>query len=188
MTSGYLSLAGRHVLQRVRSRLGFSLVIVGAGIAVGAVSRSSAVSVIAVVGIGTLIVGLIPSRGRRGQPQLPSGRRRRGQPFSWTFTLPTMTLEAAVDCLARVKLSLNERSDSHARLSGGSQLRLRLLGGYFIDPVHLPIVATVKITEPEQDVEVSVQDRLGSIGVRDKNLESRYALRVEQIRSALETT
>lgn len=186
MMPDYFSAVTRHVTRRVRDRLGFSLVIAGAGLGAGIVSGSSAIAVIAAVGAGTLIVGLIPSRSGQDRPVLPGEARGRGQPFAWTFTgSPSTTVATAIDRLQATKLTLDDRSDSHARLSGGSQLRLRLLGGYFIDPIHLPIIATVETTESEEKVEVRVYDGIGSIAVRDKKLESRYALRAEQIRDAL---
>jgi hypothetical protein len=71
---------------------------------------------------------------------------------------------------------------------GGSQLRSRLFGGYFVDPRRLPVQITIEATpnvDGSSTLAVEVRDRFG-IGIRDRALEERYAQAAEIVRATVE--
>lgn len=86
-----------------------------------------------------------------------------------------------------LKIDKDASSESKLVLRGGSQLRTRLFGGYFVAPSYLPVRAEVKLPFCEaetSEVELRVEDALG-IGVRDRALQERYELAVGEIEQAV---
>jgi hypothetical protein len=68
---------------------------------------------------------------------------------------------------------------------GGSQLRIRLFGGYFVEPKHLPVEVELAASGADGDrriVRLGVRDRLG-VAIRDEALEERLAKAAEAIRA-----
>ena len=71
---------------------------------------------------------------------------------------------------------------------GGSQLRSRLFGGYFVDPKRLPVRIIPEATSDEDGspiLSVEVRARFG-IAIRDRALEERYAQAAEIVRAIAE--
>lgn len=71
---------------------------------------------------------------------------------------------------------------------GGSQLRSRLFGGYFVDPKRVPVRIILEATSDEDGssiLSVEVRDRFG-IAIRDSALEERYAQAPETVRAIAE--
>jgi hypothetical protein len=172
----------------LKRRLGSSLIVVTAGGAAALITGSSVIAAVVAIVAGLLVVGLIRSPGSKGEPTIPSDDRRAGEPFAWTITgSPVVTLDDAVGRLEAIGLTIDRQGEGQAQLSGGSQLRTRLRGGYFVDPGLLPIAVALEApVQLGQPVEVRVHDAMGPVGVRDRALETRYALRVAQIRDALQ--
>jgi hypothetical protein len=99
-------------------------------------------------------------------------------------------LDRAVRALSRLGLTSTSESDTQVVLNGGSGLRTRLLGGYFVAPKHLPVrVEITKVGNPEtlQKVELRVSDSL-KVALRDKGLERRYELAATSIREIVESS
>src|SRR5712692_11401062 len=95
---------------------------------------------------------------------------------SW---LAPTDLEAAKDALElffkRTKMQVVEQDRDEWRVKQGSQLRLRLFGGWFISPESLPKRATIVLRSEEDGVLVKavIEDTLG-FGILDPLLESKY--------------
>lgn len=165
-----------------------AVVVIGTAVAVGSGLLSAAVL------IGIAFFALLLMRGRRGAkgssdvPGQPTGTS-----FSFYRVLSVRTapdrsaLEAAlVD--HGLKVDRGASSGSIVAVSGGSQLRTRLLGGYFVTPSSLPIRAEVTLPThdgPALEVKVRVQDRLG-IGIRDRALKRRYEAAAEEVEKLIE--
>jgi hypothetical protein len=132
-----------------------------------------------------LIVGFVNWReGRKPEARIPVGSRQRGEPLSWTYTTGSSDFFHALE-----ELGLHATSDSGsvAHLEGGSQVKTRLLGGYFVKPSDLPITVLVSPSSaPGGHQSIEVRDRIGPIGLRDRALAGRYAMRAEEIRQAVD--
>lgn len=95
-----------------------------------------------------------------------------------------------VRLLAEMGLRVGKAADSGGKLvfQGGSQVRTRLFGGYFVAPRKLPIQATLRTTNAESTqvrLELEIQDTL-KIAIRDEALEKRYVKAAADIRAAVE--
>jgi len=143
------------------------------------------VAVAAVAAGGVAVAAKLRPPGSRGAPVIPSDRRRPGQPFNWALSgRRGLDVEEAVERLRRIGLNPETSEAADVRLSGGSNLRTRLLGGYFVDPARLPVKVELR-TQGGAVQAIEVRDALGPVGLRDRALETRYALRVAEIRDAL---
>ncbi len=176
------------ILNRLKERLGFTLVVVAAG--VGAAWFKGASPVAAAVGVSVglaLVTFWRNSPGPKNSSDVRISDRRPGEPFRWGFhAAGDRSRSDAVDSLRSFGLRLDLDEGHNVRLESGSQLRTRLLGGYFVDPKHLPLTVHVEeSTDPDALLSIQVEDRLGAVAVRDQALKARYELRVEQIRDAL---
>jgi hypothetical protein len=172
---------------RLKDHSGFVLVVVVASTATALIKGHSVVA----GGMGLLIslalVALwrVPEGGR--SPGIPAQDRAPGEPFHWGFRVARdSSREDVLHSLQDLGLRLDLEDGRNARLEGGSQLRTRTFGGYFVNPSHLPITVSVrKSDELGAPVLIEVEDRLGPIAVRDRALESRYALRAQEIKDAI---
>ncbi len=150
---------------------------------------------LAVAGFG-LLIGLALVAVWR----LPGGRREQGaevipaaeegslaQAYSWQFEVAANRSRSdAIAALQRGGLHLETDDEDEACFEGGSQVRTRLLGGYFVVPAHLPItVILTRSSSAEGAFAVEVRDRLGRVALRDRAFESRYELRVREIQDML---
>jgi hypothetical protein len=116
----------------------------------------------------------------------------------FSFTKSWTTTEAGV--ITRLADVLSTRLDlehegtpgeTETILRGGSQLRTRLLGGWFISPAHLPKrVQLLATSEPggTRRVHVRVDDTLGAIAVRDRWFGRRYEQAADSVFAVVERT
>ena len=80
----------------------------------------------------------------------------------------------------------NDRQRGPAHFEGGSQVKTRLLGGYFVRPSDIPITVLVSpSSESAGHHTIVIHDRLGPIGLRDRALAARYEMRAEEIWKAV---
>jgi hypothetical protein len=101
---------------------------------------------------------------------------------SWTTSDPDAVSRVAGALAGRLRLKLEESAgDTEAVLRGGSQLRTRLLGGWFIAPEHLPKRVQVSAAPGSSSLDVRVEDALGSVAVRDRRFKARYEKAAESI-------
>ena len=115
----------------------------------------------------------------------PTNGNRPWDPFASTIVGPaSLSLADATRRLCSIGLRLVHDDGASVRLSGGSHLQTRLLGGYFINPAKLPISVTLEAAGPRDGVKVRIEDSL-TLARRDGQFKHRYALRVGEIRDAL---
>lgn len=181
------------ILDRLNEHLGAVLVIFVAGIGTAILAGSGAVAVIVSVGVALLALVMIRRRQNNASLLSNSPQRHPGAPFSfnfaWSISKPPdrAALEAAL--LERgLRIDQNASSESTVVFRGGSQLRTRLLGGYFVSPRNLPVRAELILLANGAragEVKLRVHDSLG-IGVRDRALEKRYAHAATEIERAVE--
>jgi len=141
--------------------------------------------------IGLALVALWGSPGGSASGADASSRneeRSPGQPFCREFGVAWANSRSdVVDAVRSIGLRLVLDGGHTARFEGGSQVRTRLLGGYFVNPIHLPITVTVTETDASDDaLIIEIRDRLGPIAVRDRAFESRFELRAQEIQDRLD--
>ncbi len=179
------------IVNSVKRRLGFALVIAAAAVGTTLVTGNS---IAVIVAVAMVVLGAVLT-GRSGQsPNSDRRRRGSGEPFSVTYRwrgnkVPDLKdLSQALTCEG-LKLSVESQCSDEVALGGGSQFWTRLLGGYFVDPTRLPIRVKLKAIGAMGSVspvlELEVHDRLG-VGVRDEALGDRYEQAAANIRSAVE--
>jgi hypothetical protein len=155
------------------------------GIPAGLLAAPRALTIGAAVVVALALLSRVSPPGAKGEPRIPSEERSPGLPLAWNLKAPSgIGLDEGIERVESIGLRLESAAGAGAQLAGGSQLRSRLLGGYFVDPARLPITVTI-LPGPHGTLTVQVRDRMGPIAVRDPALESRYALRVAQIQDAL---
>lgn len=75
-------------------------------------------------------------------------------------------------------------SGSDLRFRRGSQIRTRLLGGYFVNPRFLPLRVEIKTDQDSERggwmLQLCIQDTLG-IAIRDAAARKRYAMAAAEI-------
>jgi hypothetical protein len=138
----------------------------------------------AIVGVLSLVALVNRRESRNGDSATRVPIRDRGEPFSWTYTTASRRL---IDALGELGLHLVEDNGRVKRFEGGSQAKTRLLGGYFVKPRDLPVtvlVAPVPGLDAYQSIEV--RDRIGPIGLRDRALAARYAMRADEIQQGVD--
>jgi hypothetical protein len=137
-----------------------------------------------IVGVAVAILVLrIGSRDTEDPEESPSGGIRK--PFRWSYKWTVQAesdIDKVIEALTREgKLRLSARRDDDgvhsAELDGGSQLRTRLMGGYFVGEQHLPIHAHLQ-SQPTPEtrrytLELRMNDAAG-IALRDQRLRSRF--------------
>lgn len=119
--------------------------------------------------------------------------RTRGGVFAFDFKWQLARRADLSDLAAALKdrcLSVDSGTDSERRvvLHGGSQLRTRFYGGYFVDPRHLPIRAELVTDSPGHggdELRLHVRDTLG-VARRDIALGDRYEVAAEAIRDVVD--
>jgi hypothetical protein len=154
-------------------------------VAVGFLTGSRLLGVAAAV-IAVLLLPRPRAAGNTDEGAKPAEAGGFFDPFAWTILAPGgLTLADAAGRLRSIGLRLDHDGGARAELSGGSQLQTRLLGGDFVDPARLPIAITLEAAASGGSLTAKVEDAL-KFGVRDHRLESRYALRVAEIRDALQ--
>jgi hypothetical protein len=174
----------------LKDRLSFTLVVVISGLATAFITGNGVVAAVVGIGAGLLVNVVLAARSSRDLPDLgDQPPRSRGRPFSFQFTWD-INQKPDLTHLAKMLAhrGLNPNSDLASAeglvLEGGSQLRARLLGGYFVDPKYLPIHVELKIaTGNDGDpytLELDICDAAG-LAVRDKELETRYAQAASEI-------
>lgn len=178
------------VLRPVKRRLGFASVIAASAFATAVVTGNS--TAVVVVAVSVVVLGALIARtsnsGKHSQE-----KRTPGEPYSaeygWEVNA-TPDLEEIAHALDREQLGLRPTSQSQhsVTLRGGSQLWLRLIGGYFINPRRLPVqVELASIRTPGSEkakVQLKVQDTFG-IAVRDEALEDRFMQAAANIRGVV---
>jgi hypothetical protein len=119
--------------------------------------------------------------------------RTRGGVFAFDFEW-RLGRQADLDALAatlkerRLVVDPQASSENRMVLCGGSQVRTRFHGGYFVDPRHLPVRAEL-VTDSDGDgrgkLRLHVRDTLG-IARRDIALGDRYEIAAEAIREVVD--
>lgn len=177
------------VLKPVKYRVGFAVVIAVAVLVTALITRSSIAAAIVALGV-VIAMGLILDRRRREPTNvgLPPG-----SPYSVSYRWRTHQKPNLAD-LSQVLIrnglvrNIESQTSNEVVLRGGSQLRTRLLGGYFVDHRRLPVrvsLGTEDVGHEEFIVELGVRDRLGGVGIRDGALGDRYAQAATGIRSVI---
>lgn len=181
------------LLKTIKRRLGLVYVVAGAALGTSLVNGHLLVAAVAaVVVVLALVAAMADQRGR--SPRAKSqGKTAFGKPYSAVFSWKVERAPSVADtlqALSNESLTLVSQSQSPGKivLRRGSQLWMRLLGGYFIRPKRLPIEVELRTatSTPGCLVELEVQDKCG-IAVRDDALRERFALAVADIRQAVET-
>jgi hypothetical protein len=98
------------------------------------------------------------------------------QTRTWRLDVDTASaLAAATTAVVGAGFGVTERSDRRDTAKQGSQLRTRVLGGWFIDPSHLPKLLTVDVRAEGGGAAVSatLEDAFGP-GYVDRKLAARY--------------
>jgi hypothetical protein len=176
------------IVHWLKDRFGFVLVVAVAALGTGLVSGHYFVAVGTGLLIGLVLVAFWRSPSQRTlASDSPTEQGGPGDRFGWSF--PAANNRSRSD-LIQVLQGLGFRLDiddgRNARFDGGSLLRTRLFGGYFVNPSQLPIAVTVgEPNQPDGPAFIEVRDRMGRIAVRDRALKSRYSLRVKEIQEAL---
>jgi hypothetical protein len=182
-------------LSLLKDRLSFTLAVVVAGLVTALITGNGIAAAIVGISAGLLVNAFLAARSDRTSPDLgDQPRRRRGHPFFFQFTWNADSkadLAQAVQALASQGLtpSSGSASETNIILKGGSQLRTRLRGGYFVDPRHLPIRAELRAMNRGNGdcyrLELQIRDTLG-MAMRDKALEVRYAKAAARISEVVE--
>jgi hypothetical protein len=190
---GGMSAAKTWIVKRVKRRLGWNVVIVGAALVTTFVMGNSFAAAVVAIGIVVVLSALVLRRRERPAGVDPPRERAPGAPYSvshvWNVDRRADLTEIARD-LNGEGLGLRQRSESADRvvLSGGSQLWTRLFGGYFVDPKRLPIEVELRAANGAASgnwtVQLGVRDRLG-IAIRDEALGDRFALAAGNIRKTV---
>jgi hypothetical protein len=182
------------ILKSVKHRFGFAVVIAATAVLTAVVTGGSMIAAAIMVAVVVGVLGMAFA-GRDRQSPEPEALADRESGGPWFFSY-TWTVEEPVDLMAiyhqlRERGSATDlecRSQERIVAIGGSQLRSRLFGGYFVDPRRLPVRITIEAT-PNADgsstLAVQVRDRFG-IAIRDRALEERYAQAAEIVRAIAE--
>lgn len=173
-----------------------SLVLLAAGVFVVvtiAAVNSLLAAIVLIVGAVLMIATVV---GRKDHSSETSARIRPiiGHQMTKTYT---WRVDQDPD-LGSIVQGLNERgfglrprrkSDDSIVLSGGSQIRTRLLGGYFVDPKWLPVVVELKAETDSSGggsrIELAVRDDFG-VAVRDEALGDRFERAAGNLGKAVE--
>lgn len=183
------------ILQTVKHRLGFLVVILATAVCTVIVTGGSVIA--AAIMVAVMVVGVLgmvfAGRDRQSSEPAALADRQPGGPWSFTYN---WTAKDPVELMGiYVKLReagsatvLESQSKEKIVAVGGSQLRARLFGGYFVDPKRLPVRIILETTPDEEGgsvLSVEVRDRFG-IAIRDGALEERYAQAAETVRAIAE--
>lgn len=181
------------ILESVKRRLGWTVVIAGAAVAATLVMGNSWVAAVVAAGIVIVLSALIRDRGKRASDADYPSNRAPGHPYSISHA---WKVDRRAD-LAEISRALNEKglglrqereSSDEVVLRGGSQLWTRLFGGYFVDSRRLPIEVELRTANGASSgkwtVQLGIRDRLG-VAIRDEALEDRLAQAAGTIREII---
>jgi hypothetical protein len=178
------------VLNPLLRHLGVTFVIVAAGLGAALIVGNEVIAAVFAVMVSLGIFAAI-ARGTKTE-EMRRSQKEKKYPFAYAFSWKLHAgpdLDQVAQSLERCGLTVEEPSSvAGLSLKGGSQLRTRLFGGYFVAPRYLPIKAQLKVRTDEamgSKLELVVRDTLG-IAVRDGALEERYEQAADSIRAAVE--
>ena len=176
------------VAELFRNRSGLVLIVIVSGLATSLLKGNS--PLVGAAGIfGVLCIAGLLNRRYTGNtdPEIPNESRQLGEPFCWRFNAAGgCTASTAIEVLKGLGFHLIADDGHIVHLESGGQIRMRLLGGYFIKPRFLPTTVLVERPKGQGDgLSVVVRDRIGRIGWRDQAFRARYAMRADEIREAL---
>lgn len=181
------------MVRGLKERLGFTLVIVVAGLGTALITGNEILAAIIAI---VIALGMLAAWSRRSDEQSTESEepRRKGSPFTYDFSwdLPeSPDLERIVRALEQCRLEVGESPSPAVGIvvRSGSQLRTRLLGGYFVAPRHLPLKGQLMTSNGGAGgvrVDLVIEDTL-MIALRDGALERRYRKAAENIRVAVES-
>jgi hypothetical protein len=169
--------------------LGWSLAIAGAALAAAVFTGGSLIVALIALGVVIVVSAFIPERGSEASSRPKT--RTPGQPYSisqaWKIDRRADVADLA-QALEGQGLGLSQKRNftDEVTMWGGSQLRTRLFGGYFVDRTRLPVEVQLSVSSVDSrkwTVQLGVRDRLG-VAIRDEALEDRLALAAEGIREA----
>jgi len=107
----------------------------------------------------------------------------------WALAGGEAKLDPAMDqALAQHGIAVSKPGGGTVQLSGGSKIKMRLLGGWFVNPRTLPKVGSItRRTLESQVVEVAlhVEEAMG-VGVLDRKLARKYEDAFEEVASSVE--
>jgi hypothetical protein len=139
---------------------------------------------------GAFLVVVMQRPGGSTGERSDDGRFTASRGWKCPKSLDLDRLVASVGDQAR----LRSQSDGHrdgthvVTLKGGSQLRTRLLGGYFINPIYLPVRAELDLGQAgkRDTLRLRVTDGFGRVFLRDSRFRERFDLRVAEIESVID--
>lgn len=146
------------------------------------VAANSLIAAIILIVAAVLLTAAVVGRKDRSSETSSRIRPTIGQPMAETYMWEVdrfPNLDSIVQALNERGFGLRPRQKSHDSivLSGGSQIRTRLLGGYFVDPKWLPSVVELKTAKGSVGagcrVELDIRDDFG-IAVRDDALRGKF--------------
>lgn len=180
-------------LSWLKEHLGVTITIVGAGIGT-AIWRGSGLLPILIGMVATLaVLSIFGSRKASSEQSEKESKAIASGPlsfsYSWQLSGPPDLSELEEELRARgLELDQSSSSDSKRLFRRGSQLRTRLLGGYFVNPRFLPLQVEVETKHDSGEcwkLNVCAQDTLG-VALRDSALRKRYALSASEIEGVVE--
>jgi hypothetical protein len=107
----------------------------------------------------------------------------------WTLTGGEGKLDAAAEqALARHGIAVSKPGGDTLELSGGSGIKMRLLGGWFVNPKTLPKLGSIRLRSLESgvvEIALHVEEAMG-FGVLDRKLAGKYQETFEEVASDVE--
>lgn len=182
------------ILVAIKRRLGFAILVAVVAVATAVVSGNSLIAVVAVVVAGMVLIAVAGSRSSSSPPGAGPKGRTWGGPLMNSYCWAGTGQLDLTDLRRRLEaegLSMTSEDRAHGKvvLKGGSQLRMRLLGGYFIDPKQLPILAELQgssVSAQELTLLLNVRDRFG-VALRDDGLGEQFGQAAKHIKEVVES-
>jgi hypothetical protein len=179
------------VLKPIKYRFGFAVVIAISALAVALIAGGSIVAAIVTLAV-IVAIGLALLRRPNGPADVdPSRPAWSSYSVSYRWKIDQKPNVVALSQLLihdELLSDIESQTSNEIVLRGGSQLRTRLLGGYFVDPKRLPITVFLRSGSTgsrEFTVELGISDKLG-VAIRDEALRNRYAQAATDIRTVIE--
>src|SRR4051812_45568583 len=141
-------------LNRLEDHAGVILVILVVGIGTAIIAGNGIVAAVVSIGVALLAFSLIARKDKRTSQPSDLPQRDSGTEITFNFAWivskpPERSVLEGVLMEHGLKVDQDASSESTMVFRGGSQLRTRLLGGYFIAPSHLPLRAEVNLLAGE---------------------------------------